>query len=356
MCFNIISVNKSFMEKIFLLSSGFENKGYGVQDSALELIKLNIGLEPVDISKVRFKTKKSKLIFNIYSFYYLDRKYKIFNRQRLLVIDPLLLPKKFINVPNKKAVFVHDFYVFDKNYINNVKKLRFPKNVFRQFVLKIGQKSYENIKFYDKVAVSSQKFKERLVNEFGVKEEKIDVFQFTIIDEIYQPANNEKNNKKLIIGYINSFAGNKLEKLKVFIQHFKKLKDSSIELHLYGKGFPLVEEIKNAENIKYYGFLPQDKVVETYNSFDVYLSTSIMEGFGFPIMKAKACKIPVLCYDGDLIEIVKRNTLLWDENNIDEILRNKSWNKVDVEKAYQDTAETRPSAVKENMQRFLESF
>ena len=44
------------------------------------------------------------------------------------------------------------------------------------------------------------------------------------------------------------------------------------------------------------------------------------------------------------------------QNNIDEILRNKSWNKVDVEKAYQDAAEARPSVVKENLQRFLESF
>ena len=292
------------MEKTFLLSSGFGNNGYGVQDSARELIKLNIGLEPVDISNIRFKTKKSKLISNIYSFYYLERKYKVFKGNKLLVIEPNLLPKKFINIPNKKAVVVHDFYVFDTDYIKNIRKLPFPKNLFRQFVLKKVQNSYKNIKFYDKVAVSSQKSKERLITEFGVEEEKIDVFQFNVIDDIYQPVNKQKNNK-LIIGYINGFGANKLEKLKVFIEHFKKLKDDSIELYIYGRGFPLENQIKNEKNIKYYGFLPQDKVVETYNSFDAYLSTSIMEGFGLPIMKAKACKVPVLCYDGDLIEIVK---------------------------------------------------
>ena len=96
--------------------------------------------------------------------------------------------------------------------------------------------------------------------------------------------------------------------------------------------------------------------METYNSFDVYLSTSIMEGFGLPIMKAKACKVPVLCYDGNLIEIVKRNTLVWNENNIDEILKNRAWNKVNVENAYKDVLETRPAAVKQNMDNFLESF
>ncbi len=341
------------MEKTFLLSSGFGNNGYGVQDFAKELIKLNIGLEPVDISNIRFKTKKTQV--NIYSFYYLERKYKVFKGKKLLVVEQNLLPKKFINIPNKKAVVVHDFYVFDTDYIKNIRKLPFPKNVFRQFVLKKVQNSYKNIKFYDKVAVFSQKSKERLITEFGVEEGKIDVFQFNVIDDIYQPFNKQKNNK-LIIGYINSFGGNKLEKLKVFIEHFKKLKDDSIELHIYGRGFPLENQIKNEKNIKYYGFLPQDKVVETYNSFDVYLSTSIMEGFGLPIMKAKACKVPVLCYDGNLIEIVKRNTLVWNENNIDEILKNRAWNKVNVENAYKDVLETRPAAVKQNMDNFLESF
>ncbi len=342
------------MEKTFLLSSGFENNGYGIQDTTRELIKLNIGLAPVDISNIRFKTKKTQV--NIYSFYYLERKYKVFKDKKLLVMEPNLLPKKFINVPNKKAVVVHDFYAFDKDYIKNIRKLPFPKKVFRQFVLKRIQNSYQYIKFYDKVAVSSQKSKERLITEFGVEDKKIDVFQFSVIDDIYQSSNKQKNNNKLIIGYINSFAGNKLEKLKIFIQHFKKLKDDSIELHIYGRGFPLEDQIKNEKNIKYYGFLPQDKVVETYNSFDVYLSTSIMEGFGLPIMKAKACKVPVLCYDGDLIEIIKRNTLIWNENNIDEILKNRAWNKVNVENAYKDVLETRPAVVKQNMDHFLESF
>ncbi len=179
---------------------------------------------------------------------------------------------------------------------------------------------FKNIKFYDKVAVQSQSVKDKLVSELGVKEEKVDVIQFSVIDDIYQPINKMLNKKdKIVIGYINSFPANKLEKLRVFIQHFNKLKDKSIELHIYGRGFPLSDLIKDNPNIKYYGFLPQEKIVETYNSFDVYLSTSIMEGFGLPIMKAKACKIPVLCYDGDLIDLVKRNTIVWNEDNIDDI-------------------------------------
>ena len=103
--------------------------------------------------------------------------------------------------------------------------------------------------------------------------------------------------------------------------------------------------IKDDPRIKYLGFLPEEKIVETYNSFDVYLSTSIMEGFGLPIMQAKACKVPVLCYDGDIPDIVKRNTLIWNDANLEEIIKNRSWEKVDVEKAYLDAEECRADKV-----------
>ncbi|EEZ92665.1 MAG: hypothetical protein BJBARM4_0732 [Candidatus Parvarchaeum acidiphilum ARMAN-4] len=93
------------------------------------------------------------------------------------------------------------------------------------------------------------------------------------------------------------------------------------------------------------GFLAEEKIVDTLNSFSVYLSTSTVEGFGMPIMQAKACKIPVLCYDGDLPEIVKRNTLLWNDKNIEEILKNRSWEKANVEKAYLDAEECRAEKV-----------
>ena len=71
------------------------------------------------------------------------------------------------------------------------------------------------------------KAKYRLVKEFGVDGNKISVFQVNIIDNSYQPSSNkQKNNEKKIIGYINGFGANKAEKLRLFIEHFKNLKDN----------------------------------------------------------------------------------------------------------------------------------
>ena len=70
-----------------------------------------------------------------------------------------------------------------------------------------------------------------------------------------------------------------------------------------------------------------------------------VEGFGLPIMQAKACKVPVLCYDGEIPDLVKRNTLLWDNNNIEQILRDKPFKKIDLSKAYLDAEECRANKV-----------
>ena len=62
-------------------------------------------------------------------------------------------------------------------------------------------------------------------------------------------------------------------------------------------------------------------------------------------MQAKACKVPVLCYDGDIPNITKSNTLLWNNENLEEIIKNRSWEKLDVEKAYLDADECRADNV-----------
>ena len=62
-------------------------------------------------------------------------------------------------------------------------------------------------------------------------------------------------------------------------------------------------------------------------------------------MQAKACKVPVLCYDGDIPNITKRNTLLWNNENLEEIIKNRSWGKIDVEKDYLDAEKCKADKV-----------
>ena len=264
-------------------------------------------------------------------------------------LSPILIPK-YTSLPKKKIVTVHDFYVFDKEYINKI--YYGTKNPFKKiFISKLRKanlmdlrKAYKNLYRYDHILVGNENVKNELVNRFGVNDDNITISYYIIPDK-FNEINYLKNPSKKVIGYINSFPSNKLVKLVKFIEIFKEINDPDLELRIYGYNFPLLDLIKNDTRIKYFGFLPEDKIAEMYNTFDVYLSTSTIEGFGFPIMQAKACKVPVLCYDGDIPNITKRNTLLWNDENLEEIIKNRSWEKLDVEKAYLDADECRADKV-----------
>lgn len=336
----------------YLLSAGFSNKGYGTHSIANRIYNLGLGIKRINLEDYG----KKHSIFNILDFYYIKRGYKIFKGNHIWAFEPYLIPKRFLKLPAKKTVAVYDFYVFDKNYTSELKRLKLRKRVFRSIMFRTLRKSYKNIKYFDNVIVFDQRAKDRLVDFFQVPKERIRIMQINVIDDKFKKIDVLKDSNKKVIGYINGFGFNKAEKLELFIKNFKEIDDNSIEFRIYGRGFPFENLIKDDKRIKYFGFLPDEKIVETYNSFDAYLSTSTMEGFGLPIMQAKACKVPVLSYDGELLDIVKRNTCLWDGKNIKDIIKNRLWEKVDIENAYKDVEECRPVNVKENIKQFLDSL
>jgi glycosyltransferase involved in cell wall biosynthesis len=91
---------------------------------------------------------------------------------------------------------------------------------------------------------------------------------------------------------------------------------------------------------------PQEKIYEFYNSCDIFISPSLVEGFGLPALEAMACGIPVVCTDqrgnrdysihGETAlvspfrrpDLLARNILrLVEDENLREILRTKGYQK-----------------------------
>ncbi len=54
-------------------------------------------------------------------------------------------------------------------------------------------------------------------------------------------------------------------------------------------------------------FLDRKQLAEIYNLFDVYVQFSISEGFGMPIVEAKACGVPIMCTDNTAMSEQARN-------------------------------------------------
>ena len=267
---------------------------------------------------------------------------KPLRNKNIHAMSPTILPYSVLRKAKAKIVTVHDFYDFNLDFQRErLSSFHGIQKFFLAQIVKTDRNLWKYLPLYDKIFAVSEETKDGLIDRFNIDSSKISV-AYPIIPDRFTPLDIEK---KSVIGYINNFNFNKREKLKVFIEAFKKSKTNGLEFHIYGRNFPFADLIKDDERIKYLGFLPEDKIVETINSFSAYLSTSTMEGFGIPIMQAKACKIPVLCYDGEIPNITKRNTLLWNEENIQSILERREWEKTDVEKAFKDAEECRANKV-----------
>jgi glycosyltransferase involved in cell wall biosynthesis len=56
----------------------------------------------------------------------------------------------------------------------------------------------------------------------------------------------------------------------------------------------LTESLGLCQEVEFAGYVPDEKLVETYNSFDVLVLPSDWEGFGFTILEAQRCGVPVI--------------------------------------------------------------
>jgi glycosyltransferase involved in cell wall biosynthesis len=103
---------------------------------------------------------------------------------------------------------------------------------------------------------------------------------------------------------------------KVLFDAFKKVKVEipSAVLLMVGSDFenvrPYIESIglEIGKDVIYAGKIPDKQMPEFYSSGDVFVSSSLSEGFGFSILEAQACGCPVVAFaNGSIPEVVSDN-------------------------------------------------
>lgn len=322
------------MNNILLIGTSFARNGEGVPDmnyTFREQLSKEISLDSVDIyqlSKQQFPGLNIMLARNLV----LLKIKRLIKNKFIHVLHPNDLCNtipiiNFSKYAMRRIITVHDFYPFI------IKPERNMRSRIDDF---LKRKSFDCLHSYDYIFARTDEIANRLQAEYNIKKEKIAV-QGPIIEQRYTKHYMiQRDRSKAIIGYVNNFNWNKSEMLRKFIETFKKIKSQDMEFHIYGSRFPFMDEIKNDSRIKYYGFLPEEKAPSVIAGFDVYLSTSTYEGFGIPIAKAKAMKIPVLCFDGNIPQITKKNTCIWDQDNLTTIIENEEWRNINIAAAYRD--------------------
>ena len=225
------------------------------------------------------------------------------------------------------ALFIKIFN--NTHYINTIhgEEVYLSKRYHTTFVLKIlVRNSFKTINN------SSETLKVSLKN--GLKKDKLEIIPFGVDTNIFKPykvLKNEQIIQILSIGYLIERKG--FEYLIKSIKEVLKI-HHNINLKIVGTG-PLENQIKNQikeleleGNIEILGNVSDEKLLDLYNSSDIFVLPSIVdsqgntEGLGVVLLEAMACKLPVIASNiGGIPDIVhdRINGLLVPQKNIFEL-------------------------------------
>jgi len=85
---------------------------------------------------------------------------------------------------------------------------------------------------------------------------------------------------------------------------------------VYQKQFDVRKLTKGLKDVEIRGYIPEDEIVDFYNSFDFYLFPSSVEGFGIPILEAQACGVATLVFEwADIPEEAKAKAVVCRDVN-----------------------------------------
>ncbi|KZX14788.1 GDP-mannose-dependent alpha-(1-6)-phosphatidylinositol monomannoside mannosyltransferase [Methanobrevibacter cuticularis] len=217
----------------------------------------------------------------------------------------------FLN-PNKTIVTIHDLIP--------IKRAKSLKN--KLFKILFNQALKKSIKC-EIIAISEETARD-LEEYYNVDYETINVIP-PAISENFFPTN--KNNEIFTIGTISYLENRK--RIDILINAFLKADIKNSLLLIGGKG-PELENLKKIANndlrIKFLGFVPDHDMNDFYNSLDVFVFPTIMEGYGLPIVEAMACEKPVITLeDGSIPSDIKDKTFISSKSNLANDLKNRNF-------------------------------
>ncbi|MEH7235381.1 glycosyltransferase [Bacillus sp. JJ1562] len=165
---------------------------------------------------------------------------------------------------------------------------------------------YEKIFVYavnhcDRIIAVSGHVKELLMDH-DIKGEKVSINHNGIkIMPTVQPVVPDQKIRKFV--FLGRFIEEKgIMYLLQAIEHLEQSRCPKFSVDLYGEG-PMLEIIrqtikeKKLKSVKLYGFVPPEDVVPCINNYDVFLISSIQEGFPYTLIEALSAGVMVISTD-----------------------------------------------------------
>lgn len=292
-----------------------EDKPAGLGRAIFEITKNLIALDQKN-EYVVFLRKRPKTLPNFsgsnwrikiadYKFLWLDRALWGENLDVCVFNTPII---SFFIRPKKSIVIAYDF-AYDDFGPNRILKF------YHRF----------SIRAADLIISISEFTKKEAIRLFKIPEEKIKVVYlgFESICKYFPPPTPKLPEKYfLFVGVIK-----KRKNVHGVIEAFYKFKEKTTASHKlivagWGKGeyFERVKSLIKDDNVILDTETRGERLSHLYKNAEALLYPSFIEGFGFPVLEAMSCGIPVITSNkSSLPEVAGDSALLIDPDNTDEI-------------------------------------
>lgn len=218
---------------------------------------------------------------------------------------------------SKKIIFVYDLaFEFFPNCYKNHKRL--------------SKQTIHACKVADVIVAISKSTKKDLVNYYGIDKKRIEVV-YPGCDPLFSPRNSESIDKIKKKYKINSkyllFVGTfkPLKNITNIINAFLSLKyENNYKLILVGSSTSLTDKLKvliNDNNSVFgLGYVSRTDMPALYSGAELFISPSLYEGFGIPLLEAMSCGTPVITSNcSSMPEVVGNAGIVVNPNSISEI-------------------------------------
>lgn len=206
----------------------------------------------------------------------------------------------------------------------------FPLNDTNTFIssntAKLFNKSIESAISCERIIALNSSIKDRLNQEYGVELDKIEVITPSI-DSKYTPTNKTKDNDTFVIGTVSVLM--KRKRVDLLIKAFLEADIENSKLLIGGKGTEMdyLKELAGGdERIKFLGFIPDESMNDFYNSLDVFVFPTLVEGYGMPMVEAMGCGKPIITLsDAEIPEEIKEKTFVTTVEDLPNVLKNRTF-------------------------------
>ena len=178
----------------------------------------------------------------------------------------------------------------------------------------------------------SQSSKKGIIEEFNCKKNNISVINNGLDTEEFSPIEESVRDLNRLI--TTASADVPLKGLDYSLKALKILKKDNPNIHLIVIGSPkkgghterLIKELNIKDNVFFKKHISKEEIRKLYSTSSVAIVSSLYEGFGYPVIEAMSCEVPLIATNVSSIpELVGKYAILIDpkdENLLSQKIKN----------------------------------